>query len=55
MIDKDGSGSISAKELKYALLKFGQELSDVEHAQVMKKYDTNHDGKISFEGKFILV
>lgn len=48
-IDKDGSGSIDPAEFKYAMREFGLELSEIEVTEIVKHFDTNKDGKISFD------
>lgn len=48
-VDRDGSGAIDPKEFKYAMREFGLELTEIEVTQIMKHFDTNHDGKIQFD------
>lgn len=48
-MDKDGSGAIDPIEFKYGMRDFGLELSELEVTQIVKHFDTNGDGKISFD------
>ncbi len=38
------------KEFKAAMLSFGETLTDDEFNEMMALVDTDHDGKISYEG-----
>lgn len=48
MFDKDGSGFISAQEIK-EILSFGKTLSEEAVNDIVKQVDANGDGQISFE------
>ena len=48
MFDKDGSGSISATEVK-EVLGLGKNIDDGVWNQIVKEVDENGDGEISFE------
>ena len=48
-IDRDGSGSVDPAEFKYAMRDFGLELSEIEVNQIVKNFDSNGDGMISFD------
>lgn len=48
MFDKDGSGYISAPEIK-EILSFGKALSEEAVNEIVKQVDANGDGQISFE------
>ena len=48
MFDKDGSGFISATEIK-EILGFGKSLSEDAVNDIVKQVDENGDGQISFE------
>jgi len=48
MFDKDGSGLISASEIK-EVLGFGKTMSEEAVNEVIKQVDENGDGEISFE------
>ena len=46
--DKDGNGYITKDELKQAL---GDTMTSKDIEELMKRADTNHDGKVNYEGK----
>merc|ERR1712129_427531 len=46
--DKDGSGSITAEELKQAVASMGEKISDKEAEEMIKEADADNDGKINF-------
>lgn len=46
--DKDGNGFLSKSELKEAV---GNSISAKELDDLMKEADTNHDGKVNYEGE----
>lgn len=48
-MDTDGSGSIDPIEFKYGMREFGLDLSEIEVSEIVKHFDTNRDGKISFD------
>jgi Ca2+-binding EF-hand superfamily protein len=48
MFDKDGSGNISADEIR-EVLGFGGSLSDKQISQIIKQVDENGDGEIDFD------
>ncbi|XP_053382127.1 calmodulin-beta-like isoform X2 [Mercenaria mercenaria] len=47
--DKDGNGFIEAKELRIAMKKLGESLTDKELEDMMKQADVDGDGKINYE------
>ena len=49
MFDKDGSGSISAKEFLKVLKNLGQNVSKEEAANIMKELDKDNSGEIDFD------
>ena len=49
--DKDGSGYITAKELKAAMKKMGGNVSDKDIQSMIDKADKDKDGKVGFDGK----
>ena len=49
MFDKDGSGSISAKEFLKVLKNLGQNVSKDEAANIMKELDKDGSGEIDFD------
>ena len=48
-IDRDRNNSIDPTEFKYAMRDYGIPISDDETSAVVKYFDTNRDGKISFD------
>ena len=49
MFDTDGSGEISANEIRRLLKTFGQDVTRQEAAEMIKDLDTDQDGSINFE------
>jgi Ca2+-binding EF-hand superfamily protein len=53
IFDKDGNGYIDAGELTRVLKELGDNhMSDAEVRQIMKEFDLDQDGKLSYNGKF---
>ena len=48
-MDRNGNGSLSPVEFKYAMRDYGLPLSEIEVTQIVKYFDTNKDGAISFD------
>ena len=48
-IDRDRNNSVDPTEFKYAMRDYGIKISDDEVSAVVKYFDTNKDGKISFD------
>lgn len=48
-MDRDGSHGLDPVEFKYAMRDYGIPISDEETAAIVKYFDTNKDGKISFD------
>jgi len=48
-MDRNGNGSLDPVEFKYAMRDYGVELSEIEITQIIKNFDTNRDGKLSFD------
>lgn len=48
-MDRNRNNSLEPMEFKYAMRDFGVELSEVEVTQILKYFDTNRDGKLSFD------
>jgi len=48
-MDRNGNGSLDPVEFKYAMRDYGMNLSELEVTQIVKYFDTNKDGKISFD------
>lgn len=53
-IDTDGSGSITAAELKHVMTKLGINLTEKELDEMIAEADSSNDGHVSYEGKFCL-
>ncbi|XP_076082514.1 neo-calmodulin-like isoform X1 [Mytilus galloprovincialis] len=48
VFDRDGNGYIDGKELKVAMTKLGEALTDKELGEMMRDADANGDGKIDY-------
>jgi hypothetical protein len=48
-MDRNRNNSLEPMEFKYAMRDFGVDLSEVEISQILKYFDTNRDGKLSFD------
>lgn len=48
--DLDGSGYITVSELKKILANIGQNFSEYEIETMIRKVDSNFDGKLSYQG-----
>ena len=48
--DKDKNGYLDINEFKIAMQSFGEVLTNDELKEMMDLVDTNHDGKVSYEG-----
>jgi Ca2+-binding EF-hand superfamily protein len=48
-MDRNRNNSLEPMEFKYAMRDFGVDLSEVEISQILKYFDTNKDGKLSFD------
>ncbi len=48
-MDRNRNNSLEPMEFKYAMRDFGVDLSEVEITQILKYFDTNKDGKLSFD------
>ena len=49
VFDKNGDGFIQLEELKAVMKSLGNKLTDKELDDMLKKYDTDGDGQISYE------
>lgn len=47
-MDRNRNGSLDPVEFKYAMRDYGLGLSEIEVQQIVKYFDTNKDGKLSF-------
>lgn len=48
VMDRNGNGTLSPIEFKYAMRDYGLQLSDIEVTQIVKHFDSNKDGQLSF-------
>ena len=48
VMDRNGNGTLSPLEFKYAMRDYGLQLSDIEVTQIVKYFDSNNDGQLSF-------
>ena len=48
-MDRNRNGSLDPVEFKYAMRDYGIKLSEIEVSQIVKHFDTNKDGKLSFD------
>ena len=48
VMDRNGNGSLSPVEFKYAMRDYGLSLSEIEVTQIVKHFDSNKDGQLSF-------
>jgi len=51
MMDKDGSGKVSATELKNIMRSIGEKLSDDDIDEIIRELDMDGDGEVDYEGK----
>lgn len=54
VFDKDGSGTISASELKAVMKSLGENLSDAEIDEMIREADKDRDGTIDCEFELFL-
>lgn len=54
VFDIDGNGWIDANELKVTMFNLGENLSDRDVKQMIKLADRNGDGKIDYEGLWVI-
>lgn len=48
-MDRNGNKTLDPVEFKYAMRDYGLPISDQQVTQIVKYFDTNRDGKISFD------
>jgi len=48
-MDRNRNGSLDPVEFKYAMRDYGVPLSELEVTAIIKHFDTNKDGKLSFD------
>ena len=52
VFDKDGSGSLSADELRYVMTKMGDtKLTDADVDEMIRDADADGDGEVNYEGR----
>jgi len=49
VFDRDGTGMISAAELRHVMTNIGEKLSDQEVDEMIREIDVDHDGQIAYE------
>lgn len=49
VFDKDGTGVISAAELRHVMTNLGEKLTDTEVDDLIKEADVDGDGQINYE------
>jgi len=49
VFDRDGSGMISAAELRHVMTNIGEKLSDQEVDEMLREIEVDRDGQISYE------
>ncbi len=49
VFDRDGNGYIDAKELRLAMTRLGEKLTDAEVDDMIKDADKNGDGKVDYK------
>ena len=50
VFDRDGSGMISAAELRHVMTNIGEKLSDQEVDEMIREIDVDRDGQVNYEG-----
>lgn len=50
MFDRDGSGTVSASELRRVMMNLGEKLTEAEVDEMMREADIDGDGEINYEG-----
>jgi len=48
-LDRNKNGSVDPVEFKYCMRVWGVDFTEEEITQIVKHFDTNKDGKITFE------
>ena len=51
--DQNGDGVISVSEMRQAMLKMGQKLSDAELEAIIRDVDKDGDGFVNYEGMYV--
>ena len=50
VFDRDGTGMISAAELRHVMTNIGEKLSDQEVDEMIREIDVDRDGQINYDG-----
>jgi len=50
VMDRDGSGKVSAGELKHVMRSIGEKLSDDDVDEIIRELDMDGDGEVDYEG-----
>ena len=50
VFDRDGTGTISAAELRHVMTNIGEKLSDQEVDEMIREIDVDRDGQVNYEG-----
>ena len=50
VFDRDGTGMISAAELRHVMTNIGEKLSDQEVDEMIREIDVDRDGQVNYEG-----
>ena len=50
MFDRDGTGAISAAELRHVMTNIGEKLSDQEVNEMLQEIDVDQNGLVNYEG-----
>lgn len=51
VFDKDGSGKISAAELRHVMTNLGEKLTDEEVDDMIREADVDNDGLVDYDGR----
>ena len=53
VFDKDGTGKISAAELRHVMSNLGEKLTEEEVDEMLREADVDGDGEINYEGEIV--
>ena len=51
MFDRNNDGFVSANEIKQVMKSLGHKLTNEEVQEIIRRGDTNGDGKLNYEGR----
>jgi len=54
VFDRDGTGMISAAELRHVMTNIGEKLSNQEVDEMIREIDVDRDGQVNYEGTFVI-